>query len=245
MFLEGILAGIKKMNEIIEPIQKAVNILYNSFSKIAKEIVEWARPYKVVLLLGENQYIYWDYLDDIIMDKILNSNNINKTLREINKAKNFADIHDIILQCEKSVWIVPYKKLFKQSVKAFMNCDNELALFGFIAIIDGLLSDVSKNSTTGIFKRIDPILKKLEEREVIGNDEYAELVFLMTFRDTMESFSKNITFESKEPKNLNRHWIMHGRSRRRKTRLDCIKMIRFIYSIILLDKFSQKEVSKL
>ena len=57
----------------------------------------------------------------------------------------------------------------------------------------------------------------------------------------MQTFSTNqYKFDDPEPKILNRHWIMHGRSLRRKTKLDCVKMIRFIYGIILLDEIAQQ-----
>jgi metal-dependent hydrolase (beta-lactamase superfamily II) len=83
--------------------------------------------------------------------------------------------------------------------------------------------------------------KTLEDNEEIENDEFSVFALLITFRETMESFSRNSDFKKKEPKNLNRHWIMHGRSRRRKTKLDCIKTIRFIYGIILIDELSKKD----
>ena len=83
-------------------------------------------------------------------------------------------------------------------------------------------------------------MRKLEDNEEIENDEFSVFALLITFRETMESFSHNSDFKKKEPKNLNRHWIMHGRSRRRKTKLDCIKTIRFIYGIILIDELSKK-----
>lgn len=64
---------------------------------------------------------------------------------------------------------------------------------------------------------------------------------MLTFEKTMELFSTNFDFKGEEPKELNRHWIMHGRSRRRKTEHDCVKLIYFIYGILLIDEFGKKE----
>ena len=225
-----------------DAIQSALNDITSRFGEISKSLSEWSRPYRAIEKLGENQYVYWDYLSDEMIDTLLQSNNINKTMREINSEKNYADIKAIAAKCSESPRMIPYQKLFHQAMNSFHTGDNDLALLGFLSIVDGLLSDVSNNITsTSIYGRANPILEKLENSEAVENNEYAELALLITFRDTMESLGAKSDFSKKEPKNLNRHWIMHGRSRRRKTKLDCVKMIRFIYGIILIDEFSRKE----
>lgn len=227
---------------IRESITGALTAISDRFAELSKSLSEWSRPYRAIEKLGENQYVYWDYLDDEMIDTLLQSNNINKTMREINSKKDYADIRVIASKCSKSPRMAPYQTMLKQAMSSFENGGNELALLGFLSIIDGLLSDVSNNLTsTSIYGRANPILEKLENSEAVENSEYAELALLMTFRDTMESLGAKSDFSKKEPKNLNRHWIMHGRSRRRKTKLDCVKMIRFIYGIILIDEFSRKE----
>lgn len=257
-FLEELSATIKNFNATyfgaiqetlnsfrttyFDAIQSTLNEITSRFGEVAKGLSEWSRPYRAIEKLGDNQYVYWDYLDDEMIDKLLQSTNVNKTMRELNARKNYADIKAIASKCSESPRMAPYQTILKQAMTSFKNGGNELALLGFLSIIDGLLSDVSNNITsTSIYGRANPILEKLENSEAVENNEYAELALLITFRDTMESLSAKSDFSKKEPKNLNRHWIMHGRSRRRKTRLDCVKMIRFIYGIILLDEFSRKE----
>lgn len=230
---------------IKETINQALSVISNRFAEVAKSLAEWSRPSRAIMKLGENQYVYWEYLDDEMIDLILQSKNVNKTLRKLNSQKGFADIKSVASKCVESPRMMPYQKMFNQAMDAFGIGNNELALLGFISIIDGLLSDVSNKITvTSISGRANPILEKLENSEVVENSEYAELALLMTFRAAMEMLGANSDFTQKEPQNLNRHWIMHGRSRRRKTKLDCVKMIRFIYGIILLDEFSRKEEKK-
>lgn len=227
---------------IRESITGALTAISDRFAELAKSLSEWSRPYRAIEKLAENQYVYWDYLDDEFIDTILQSHNINKTMRELNSKQNYAEIKAIASKCFQSPRITSYHKIFSQSMTAFENGDTDLALLGFISIIDGLLSDVSNKITaTNIYSRANPILEKLENSEVIEDSEYAELALLITFRNSMELLGANSKFDQEEPKNLNRHWIMHGRSRRRKTKLDCVKMIRFIYGIILIDEFSRKE----
>ena len=227
---------------IRESITGVLTAISDRFAELSKSLSEWSRPYRAIKKMGENQYVYWDYLDDEMIDLILQSKNVNKTLRELNSHKGFADIKFVASECLESPRMVPYQKMFKQSMDAFENGSNELALLGFISIIDGLLSDVSNKITaTSICGRANSILEKLENSEAVEYNDYAELALLITFRDSMEVLGADSRFNQKEPKALNRHWIMHGRSRRKKTKLDCVKMIRFIYGIILLDEFSRKE----
>lgn len=227
-------------NNYYESIRETINAITGRFEELALNLQKWARPYNAIKKLADCQYVFWDYIDDEKVDLIIDSSNINKTLRELNIKSNFADIKDIAQRCLEKSHIKPYEKLFLQSMDAFENGNSELAILGFISIIDGLLSDVSNDTTPKIFQRADAILRKIEEDEDIDNDEFSVFALLITFRETMESFSHNSDFKKKEPKNLNRHWIMHGRSRRRKTKLDCIKTIRFIYGIILIDELSKK-----
>lgn len=228
-------------NNYYESIRETINTITSRFAELALNIQKWSRPYNAIRKLADCQYVFWDYLDDEEIDLILESDNINKTLRELNLKSNFADIKDIAQKCLEKSYIKPYGKLFLQSMSAFEDGNSELAILGFISIIDGLLSDVSNDTTPKIFQRADTILRKIEDDEDIDNDEFSVFALLITFRETMESFAHNSDFKKKEPKNLNRHWIMHGRSRRRKTKLDCIKTIRFIYGIILIDELSKKE----
>ena len=99
----------------------------------------------------------------------------------------------------------------------------DLALIGILSIIDSVLSDTSKQvKNTSIFKRGTTLIEKLENNEILDNDEYAVLTLVMTFEATMTTLGANADFTKKEPKGMNRHWIMHGRSGRRRTQLDCI-----------------------
>jgi hypothetical protein len=61
------------------------------------------------------------------------------------------------------------------------------------------------------------------------------LALFMTFNATAISFYRTIPFSDEEPDYLNRNWIMHGRSQSENTRIDFIKLLRFLYGIILIN----------
>jgi len=209
------------------------------FSRIALCLSNATRPFRVVNKLGEAQFIYWDLLSDGFIDTILNSKDINKSLLEYCQKDNYAKINKTIQKCSKHVLMINYKRLFFQTISAYRNKKYDLSAVGLLAIIDGLLSDVSEKTTTDINRRVDTILEKIELHDIVDNDDVAVLTLVGTLMKTRESLSASYPFSGNEPALLNRHWIMHGRSHKRKTQLDCIKLINFIYGIILIHEVAR------
>ena len=127
-----------------------------------------------------------------------------------------------------------HKRLYFQSVKAFRNGDSDLAVTGLTSVFDVLLTEISGNPTSSLKARVEAIKKKLKNEELLDHDEYAMITLALTLERTLDSFSANSDFKGKEPKGLNRHWIAHGRSTRKKSKIDCVKMINLIYGLLLI-----------
>lgn len=214
------------------------------FAQLARSLSESMRPFRAIRVLAENQYVYWSFFTAEFLDEILETNNINRTLREINVKTKYSETEQIIKTIINDQRVSQNQKIFAQAVTAFHHGNVDLSLLGLLAVTDGLLSLISHNNTTSIFKRADAILGKIEDDDDIDNEEYGILALTYTFRKTMETLSANSSFDKKEPKGLNRHWIMHGRSCRKKTKLDCVKIIRFIYAILLIDDLSKSEAER-
>ena len=211
------------------------------FNEIANKISEVTKPFRAIEILADEQYVYWDYFDSDFVELILESENITETLESLNRKSGYEETNQIIGKCLVDNRILPYKKLFIQATDAFQSGSYELAVCGLLPIIDGLLSDVSKDNITNIPKRLNPILEKVKNNESLDNDEYALYSLVVTVENMMTSLSDHRAFSSDtEPDGINRHWILHGRSRRENTALDSVKLIRFIYGILLLDNFSRE-----
>lgn len=230
---------IVKFEEIMRPLRVIAESVQVRIREIAVALSEAMRPLCAAVRLGEAQYVYWNYMTSEFIDAIIDSKNVNKTLREFMVQDKFKAVDDTIEKCSANSYMNCYTRMFDQSVTAFKNGQSDLAVVGFTSIIDGLLTDISGNHTTKIATRACAIMDKFEQNETVDSDEYALIILMLTFQKTMESFSANSDFKGKEPKGLNRHWIMHGRSKRRKTKLDCVKLINFIYGILLIDEFGR------
>ena len=224
----------KQISEIFEP-------LLDKLSELVKSVKKLSKPFSVMEKLADSQYVYWKF-DSDMMDYVLNNENTNKALRLYHEKEKYASVFETANKCINCPALKANKKLLEQAVDAFKSGNLELAIVGLTATIDGSLELIPNNPKASIYLRAKKLLDKIENEEVLDSHETSLIILLTTFESTLKTFTTNsFYFDKTEPKNLNRHWIMHGRSKRRKTKLDCVKLINFLYGIILLDELANSE----
>ena len=137
-------------------------------------------------------------------------------------------------------------RILSQAIDSFLTKNYDLCAIGITVVIDGELSVITGDPGTNIKRRIEPLLEKLDDDEVLSEDEYSLFSLYLTVDETMKTFAASSNFgNEKEPQYINRHWTMHGRTQRRKTKMDCVKLLRFLYAIILLDKIEKEDTFEL
>ena len=196
---------------------------------------------KVILKFGDSQYVYWDFLSSSLIDKTLEAANLDAILFEYESDNNFSRSETLIVKCAKHKYVLPNKGLFEECIKAYHSGAYHLAAVGLTAVIDAALTSASKNPTHKPPERYNAILKRFEDRDPLDEKEYAILALHITFSSTVETFYKSAPFFEEEPICLNRHWIAHGRSKRDYTRLDCIKLFRLLYGIIVFNEIDNAD----
>ena len=241
--MRPIVEAAQRVQEVIRPLVEIATKYREQITNTLVGIAEIARPFAAIRIMGEAQFVYWDVMDSQLIDDLIEANNPNKTLRAFVSKNKFAYVNNTIDKCINNPKIQRHLRLFSQSVNAFRYGDSDLAVNGFTSVLDGLLSDISGKSTHKLQPRIKAIEEKLETDAVLDNEEYAILTLALTFHETMETFSAPAPFDKKEPKGLNRHWIAHGRSRRKKTKLDCVKLINLICGLLLINEVEDKSPS--
>ena len=228
------LEALQNIQSTLQPIVEALEQYKPKVEEIGQVLLHVSRRFSAIEKMGDAQFVFWDYMTEEFVDEIVDSENISKTLREQMLRDRFSKVNRTIDKTLSSAVMHKHKRLYSQSVKAFRNGGNDLAVTGFTSVFDGLLADTSGNPAASLKPRINVIKHKLENDELLDHDEYAMITFAMTLEKTLDSFSANSDFEGEEPKGLNRHWIAHGRSTRKKTKLDCVKMINLIYGLLLI-----------
>lgn len=232
---------LQKHTEMMRPIKEAAESFNARFSDIAVKAAEATRPFLAIGKFKDAQYVYWDFMPRDFMEEVIASENVNKALRVYESQNKYQKSEAVIIDCLQHPYILSQVRVFEQTISAYHNCQYDLSTISLIAIIDSVLSEVSRNLTHKPFERCNAILDKIEHKNALDSDEYAIMSLGLTYQAMVDTLYKTVPFSEKEPKNLNRHWIMHGRSKKKKTRLDCIKLINFLYGIILIDELSRKE----
>lgn len=111
-----------------------------------------------------------------------------------------------------------------------------LIVYSLIPIFDGVLAHISANDTHQFRPRLDNVLN-FNLDDIPDEDAVKIYALLITF-DVIEIFCKRQgTFGvDPEPSNLNRHYILHGRSEKQFSEIDCLKLFNFIFALLYLDE---------
>ncbi len=238
--IKPIVEAISTFVSNLKPFQEMVSALKDKVRDIVDLFAESMRPIRALDPLACNQYVIWEYKDDEFINLVLSSENINKTLRLYHEKDKYHSVYETVNKCNGYINDKNLRRLFNQAVDSFMSGNTDLAVVGFVAVIDGLLALINESTSTRIAREFDALVKKLEDKQLLNDSEYAMFSLLYTFNKTVDVFTRYSQFGEKEPEGLNRHWIAHGRSKRKKTKLDCVKLINLIFGIILIDAHAKE-----
>lgn len=228
-------------NKVFKPFQDFGREIQAKLVNISEVASAAFKPLLVADKLGKHQYVIWEYMTLEFVDTIYKSSNVDKELRlmyEKDKYRLFYSLSQECINCLDG----NNARILSQAVDSFSFKNYDLCAIGITVVIDGELSVVTGNPGTNIKRRLEPLLGKLDDDEVLSENEYSLFSLYLTVDATMKTFAASSDFcNEKEPQYINRHWTMHGRTQRRKTKMDCVKLLRFLYAIILLDKIEKED----
>ncbi len=214
---------------------KSVKKALEPFSKF----IEFIQPYQK---MGEVIFVYWKPLHNDFTEKIKHCDDINDVLEEFCTQNSFAHVEETIVSCRRHALLQGNIQLFLETIYCFRDKKFHIACLGLFALIDDILSIVSEQHTNvRIQERYEKILERLDNTSLSHSAEQNDLILLMTVRKAIEIISQKSDFTGDEPELLNRHWFMHGRSRKEVTQLDCIKLLNLLYGLLLLSDMAHRE----
>lgn len=232
-----------QMQKNIIPVYTAIKAMLDDMEPLLMRIGAVAKRACVVKHLGRQQYVQWEFMADEFVDEILRSKDINETLSMMYEKERYQTFYKIVEECLNNDLTDENKRILTQSANAFRAGDTDLAAIGIAVVIDGALSQIpgTEPKITSIKMRAAKLSKKLEKDELLDSDEIVLLALLISYKETFKSIGANSDFAEKEPENINRHWLLHGRSNSLKTKLDCVKLVRFLYATIIINKMTFEE----
>ncbi len=222
-------------DEQIAEAEKGIRELIESIAKVWRE--EVSKPLEAIEKLGKNQYVCWEDPGKEGYDRILEGENLNEWLLE---CSNETELKEMVSGALINPMLQQHTHLIEQAFRAYESGSYALAILGMLATIDALLSDVSGMiNSTGMMQHINSILDKLSQKIPVTKRELKDAYLVCTTAITLKGLTINRNFDEPDPEGINRHWLMHGRSHREISKLDCIKMLRLINGILLMHELAE------
>lgn len=111
--------------------------------------------------------------------------------------------------------------VIQQCLTAFEQGQFFLCACGLLTIIEGILAKYAQSSNT----RLSSLFKKIEEK-VNQCQNREQILTAANIKGYIELLTTKSDFQSgMEPDELNRHWILHGRSQRNIGKADCLRLL--------------------
>lgn len=214
---------------------------------LEKDIDKMCLPFQAIDKLGENQFTVLEELTLYSIVRVCKLTNLDEFLLKKSQKGEIFDVNKSISVLQSHPRLEKYKTGLDQSIAGFYHNFFYLSALGFLAILDGLLSDVTDKEITNIKKRLCDLYNHLSDQflknKVLSEKELSDSYTYLSLIKTTELLSENSDFKKNEPSTINRHWIMHGRSKRNISQLDCIKLIRLIHGMLRLSDILSEETT--
>ncbi len=224
-----------RFSEFISALKPAVE----SINLVLENIRDRYPSIKTIYKLANIQYVLWKDASEGFAEEVISCKN-NKEL--LSFLSDCDDKYDSLSVSEPIELVRNYLGddiLFEQSISAYNNGHFILSIMGLMSLIDRVLSYYNSNKRdVSIVNRFNYLCSKINASSevTLDIDEYNEMILFATLSKSLKIMDEFIKFSEAEPSTINRHWIMHGRTSREYTKIDCIRVIRILCGIILLNK---------
>ena len=243
---EGLAGFVKGLETFCNAIGKAITWyeenadIISSYLLAFAEFGEWSIATSKLI---ENQFVFTDNLTPDLAHEIYQGADVEEVMTHYYFDNDGQNMEKLIQRCKYSNYIREYRELYHQILNAYDREDYLLACIGLFSLVDGLLAECSGMiEQTGFKKRLERISDKLADKVVLNEIDKKTICIYEAFKKFDCSVFNDSVFSDKEPPTVNRHWDVHGRTHRKHTRIDFLKVLLWLDAVIYLhDKSTQLE----
>ena len=243
---EGLTGFVKGLETFCNAIGKAITWyeenadIISSYLLAFAEFGEWSIATSKLI---ENQFVFTDNLTPDLAHEIYQGADVEEVMTHYYFDNDGQNMEKLIQRCKYSNYIREYRELYHQILNAYYREDYLLACIGLFSLVDGLLAECSGMiEQTGFKKRLERISDKLADKVVLNEIDKKTICIYEAFKKFDCSVFNDSVFSDKEPPTVNRHWDVHGRTHRKHTRIDFLKVLLWLDAVIYLhDKSTQLE----
>lgn len=248
---EGLAGFVKGLETFCNAIGKAITWyeenadIISSYLLVFAEFGEWSIATNKLI---ENQFVFTDNLTPDLAHEIYQGADVEEVMTRYYFDNDGQNMKKLIQRCKDSNYIREYRELYNQILNAYDREDYLLACIGLFSLVDGLLAEYSGMiEQTGFKKRLERISDKLADKVELNEIDKKTICIYDAINNALDkktdcSVFKDSVFSDKEPPMVNRHWDVHGRTHRKHTRIDFLKVLLWLDAVIYLhDKSTQLE----
>ena len=236
----------KGMESARKTIQTAINEAakdagFSNVEELLQGIVAVQNWTKSIHILAKSHYAFTDVITDELIDKLLKNEDVDNTVKEYYVENNNERLNRLIIRCKSKIQPYYNSELLDEIITAFENGSYHLSCVGLFAVIDGLLSQTTLNNTTNYKNRFKTIHDKISRETRLSELDKTTICLYYAFENIENTAFQDSRFHEDEPLSINRHWTLHGRSRRNYEIIDCIMLFQWIEAIIIMDNFGKND----
>ena len=235
----ALLSFVQETKGIIDPIRRILEENRSAILSTLKGLATMSQIYDAADKLGKCQFVLVSHIPEELVKRAFAGEDIEEL------ASEYLTGDDLIKRTAQACGI-EHSILLDQSIKAMFDGSYNLAMLGLMAQLDRVLSEQSGLIELVNFrKRYDKIIDRLNEKGDLYLDEMEGIDFLvfLTYHEAIDGIGKDNGFDKEEPQRVNRNWLMHGRTEREYTRLDCVKVLNMIYGTIRLGELGKEDAA--
>lgn len=214
--------------------QDSINRYFVAFGNL----LQWQ---SAVNKLSEKQIVFTDVWTKDLIERVNAAETAEKFILEYYTENENVRLQSLITRCGKAKQVSEYKKLYPQIViAAEMGCYH-LACLGMFTLEDGILSDITGDAkSTSFQKRIKQLENKINEKLPLSDVDLQTWTIIVSFERFEDTAFGSSDFNRVEPEYMNRHWTLHGRSRREYTKADYIKMLLSLDALVFMVSLTEE-----
>lgn len=237
---EGARTRLIKFAEVLVSAHEWYERNAENIAKYLLEFADYGTWCSATDKLAEKQVVFTDDLTLDFAKQICNSTNIDELVQGYYFNSNEQNMTRLIERCEAANEIMPYKDLYAHTIDAYKRGHYHLACIGMFSLLDGVLADVSEMiSATNFKQRIGAIEKKINDKVDLNDVDRKTLCIYTSTEQVKESMFGRSDFEAPEPDNLNRHWVIHGRTRKAYSKYDFLKIMLWLDAISYMAQLTE------
>ena len=203
----------------VEELDKKLDIVVDKLSKKG-----WTLPAEIGIYAVE-KLAQTNELDDV-----------NLFLKSYFIEEDYFHAKNMIEKIKNSSIREGLKNLIEECWKAFRNDFYAVCGIALISAIEGILSEFSDNKNS--VNMIKVCKKKVESFQ--EDESPIQKHVWLSYNNFIKNLYQYSDFTTGEPENINRHWLLHGRSEFEINELDCIRLFNAIESLCMIVNIENK-----